>query len=190
MDSNNLIVSAEGILLHHITELLINQLTLVLGWCYHFDRGDGMEAEWIPIKEAAKLLEISERQVLNRIHTGKLKAIREGRLWLVHSSLSKPDDEAEGFLERSGNEAFRKLEETVEVLKEQVQKKDKQIEKLQSQLERANEALAEGSHRHDTVVMQMTRLLEYHQQPFWRRWRKRKQLPEATLREENQVPPA
>ena len=33
-----------------------------------------MESEWIPIKEAAKLLEVSERQVLNRIHTSKLKA--------------------------------------------------------------------------------------------------------------------
>jgi len=138
-----------------------------------------MESEWIPIKEAAKLLKISERQVLNRIHTGKLKAKREGRLWLIHSSLSEPVDEAEAIPERFAKETIKKLEETVELLKEQIQQKDRQIEKLQEQL-------AETSHRHDTVVMQMTRLLEYHQQPFWRRWRKRKQLPEATIIDEEQ----
>lgn len=71
------------------------------------------------------------------------------------------------------------LKQQIEYLKQQSQRKDDQIEKLQEQV-------AEASHRHDTVVMQMTRLLEYHQQPFWRRWRKRKQLPEATIREEEQ----
>ena len=54
--------------------------------------------EWITVKEAAKLLEVSERQVLNRIHTSKLKAKCEGRLWLVHSSLSELIDEAESLV--------------------------------------------------------------------------------------------
>jgi hypothetical protein len=37
--------------------------------------------------------------------------------------------------------------------------------------------MADASHRHDTVVMQMTRLVEYHQQPFWRKLFSRKALP-------------
>lgn len=126
-------------------------------------RGDFMEAEWIPVKEAAKLLEISERQVLNRIHTGKLKVKREGKIWLVHGSLSEPDNEAEQILKGSDTEAYIKLEETVELLKEQLKEKDKQMEKLQEQLAETQRTSGEASQRHDTIVLQMTRQLEQSQ---------------------------
>ena len=48
--------------------------------------------------------------------------------------------------------------------------KDKQIENLQTQLQ-------DTSQRHDTVVMQIAKMLEYERQPFWRRWFKHKALP-------------
>ena len=140
-----------------------------------------MEAEWIPVKEAAKLLEISERQVLNRIHTGKLKAKREGKIWLIHSSLSEPNDEAERILKGSDNEAHIKLEETVELLKEQLKEKDKQIEKMQEQFSETQKASEDASQRHDTILMQLTRQLEQsqrmlsaHQEPWYRKVFKRK----------------
>lgn len=140
-----------------------------------------MEAEWIPVKEAAKLLEISERQVLNRIHTGKLKAKREGKIWLVHNSLSEPNDEAEQIPKGSDNEAYTKLEETVELLKEQLKEKDKQIDKLQEQFSETQKASEDASQRHDTIVMQLTRQLEQsqkmisaHQEPWYRKWFGRK----------------
>ena len=82
-----------------------------------------MTEEWITTKEAAKFLNVSERQVLNRIHTSKLKAKRDGRIWLVHSSLSEPTGEAEEVPERFVNEAVQKLEETVTILKDQIQKR-------------------------------------------------------------------
>lgn len=132
-----------------------------------------MDTEWIPVKEAAELLNISRRQVTNRIRQGKLKAKRQGKIWLVHSSLTPEDSEIEEIPETSLKAVSGKLEELqemVDFLKEQVDKKDKQISSLQEQL-------SEASHRHDTVVMQMTRLLEYHQQPFWRRLFSRKALP-------------
>lgn len=135
-----------------------------------------MEAEWIPVKEAAKLLEISERQVLNRIHTGKLKVKREGKIWLVHSSLSEPDNEAEQLLKGSDNEVYLKLEETVELLKGQLKEKDKQIEKMQEQFSETQKALEDASQRHDTIVMQLTRqveqgqrLLAAYQEPWYRK---------------------
>ena len=135
-----------------------------------------MESEWIPIKEAAKLLEVSERQVLNRIHTGKLKAKREGRLWLIHNSLSEPEAEAETLLQGIGNEAIKKLEETVTILKDQVEQKDKQIEKLQEQLSENQRSSDDASQRHDTIVLQLTRQLEQsqrtleaHQEPWYKR---------------------
>ena len=45
--------------------------------------------EWITVKEAAEILEISERQVRNRATSGKLKAKRDGNRWLIHGSLSE-----------------------------------------------------------------------------------------------------
>jgi len=135
-----------------------------------------MEAEWIPVKEAAILLEISERQVLNRIHTKKLKAKREGKIWLIHNSLSEPNDEAEQILKRSDNEAYTKLEETLELLKEQIKEKDKQIDKLQEQLSENQKASEEASQRSDTIVLQLTRQVEQsqrmlaaHQEPWYRK---------------------
>lgn len=57
-----------------------------------------------------------------------------------------------------------------EQLQQQLTEKDKQLESLQIQLQ-------EASQRHDTVVMQMSKMLEYERQPFWRRWFKQKALP-------------
>lgn len=62
------------------------------------------------------------------------------------------------------------LKDQVEYLKTQIQEKDKQLESLQFQLQ-------EASQRHDTVVMQMSKMLEYERQPFWRRLVGRKALP-------------
>ena len=64
-----------------------------------------------------------------------------------------------------------------EDLLRQIADQNARIERLESQLEEERERASEASHRHDTVVMQMTRLLEYHQQPFWRKLFSRKALP-------------
>lgn len=148
-----------------------------------------MSDEWVTVSEASEILEISERQVLNRIYKGKLQAKKDGKKWLIHRSLSEPSEPSEEVLEVSRRasrsedlinhfkEQFEHLKEQIEQKDQQLAEKDRQIEKLQGQLERTNEALAEASHRHDTVVMQMTRLLEYHQQPFWRKLFSRKALP-------------
>ena len=57
-----------------------------------------------------------------------------------------------------------------EQLQQQLTEKDRQIESLQTQLQDAGQ-------RHDTVVMQMSKMLEYERQPFWRRWFTYKALP-------------
>jgi hypothetical protein len=82
------------------------------------------------------------------------------------------------------SENQRLLQENAE-LKEELKRKDAQLEEKDGDLRRKNEQMADASHRHDTVVMQLTRLVEYHQQPFWKRWReKRKQLGEGTRKDE------
>ena len=145
--------------------------------------------EWITVTEVSELLKISERQVLNRIYNGQLEAKKDGKKWLINSSLSEPSEYSVEVPEISRrdlkkDDLINHFKEQLEHLKGQIDQKDQQIaekdrliEKVQGQLERVNDALAEASHRHDTVVMQMTKLLEYHQQPFWRKLFSRKALP-------------
>ena len=129
--------------------------------------------EWITVKEAGGLLGISSRQVINRIHRGKLKAKKDGRLWQVHSSLSEADkvtgETSEEVFEESGEaspvtgetsqEAYKKLEEMVDYFKGQIEEKDKQISELHQMLmvtERSRQQLLEDK------------------RPFWLKWFKKK----------------
>lgn len=125
-----------------------------------------MSDEWISTKEAGKSLKISVRQVVDRIHKGRLKAKRDGRKWLVHSSLLPPLE-----AESSGLTAAEKhLSAAVEMLKEVVKDQKEQIDVKDTQIE-----------RQQIIIMQLTKdvessqkLLEYHQAPWWRRWFKPK----------------
>ena len=82
------------------------------------------QKEWLTVSEASEVLEISERQVINRINQGKLKAKRDGRRWLIHKLLAPEVSEVP---ERSESEIFQKFEE-VELLKRQNLEKDAEIE--------------------------------------------------------------
>ncbi len=108
-------------------------------------------AEWITTAEAAKILKVSRRNVTERARQRRLKAKREGKNWLIHSSLSAGDEEHEDVRQRIPDEAYRKLEEQVEFLKEQMQRKDEQIRELQKALD------------------QNQQLLAYAQLPWWRK---------------------
>jgi len=123
-----------------------------------------MSDEWISTKEAARRLNLSVRQVVDRIHKGRLKATRDGRKWLVHNSLLPPSEaESSGLTaaEKHLSAAVEMLKETLQDQKGQIAEKDKQIERQQ------------------IIIMQLSRdvessqkLLEYH--PWWRRWFKPK----------------
>ncbi len=132
--------------------------------------------EWITVKEAAKRLLVSERNVRFKIQTGRLKAKRDGRKWLVHISLSPAlsDNIGQGMDTPSDTEYVRMFEAEIEKRDRQIEEKDKQIIKLQNDL-------SEASQRHDTIVLQLTRqleqsqrMLEAHQVPLWRRLLRRK----------------
>jgi len=134
--------------------------------------GDAM-SEWVTVKTAAELRKCSERNILDLIKRGKLNAKRaeDGRRWLVEMDMSEDTPE-------ETSEDLPNTSEVVSLLKSQMEEKDKQIAKLQ-------EDLSEASQRHDTIVLQLTRqveqsqrLLEYHQEPWWRRMFKKKRTPE------------
>ncbi len=122
-----------------------------------------MSSKWVTVDEAAAILKVSTSTVRRRIENEKIESKLEDGRRLVRVSddtqMSSKDEQLIAEL-RTQNEHLRK----------QVAEKDKQIENLQKQLD-------EASHRHDTVVMQLTRIVEYQQQPFWRKLFQRKQLP-------------
>ena len=128
---------------------------------------------WYTIAEAVGILGVSDRTIRRRIDKGELKTKLEGKVRYIHidiMSSTMPD-------EMSSRELINQLKSENERLVQQLSEKDRQIEGVQRQLEETQKDVAEASHRHDTVVMQMTKMLEYHQQPFWQRWLKIKALP-------------
>ena len=81
--------------------------------------------EWVTVSEASQLLEISARQVLNRIYSGKLQAKKDGNKWLIHKSLSEPSEPSEEVLEVSrrsprSEDLINHFKEQIEFLKEQI----------------------------------------------------------------------
>lgn len=122
--------------------------------------------EWVTVKDAAIIRKCSERNIIELIRKGELEAKKDGRKWFILMDAS----------EISSAESPQNAE-IISLLKVQLEEKDSQIKSLQQQLEEMRKDAAEAGHRHDTVVMQMTKLLEYHQQPFWRKLFSRKALP-------------
>jgi excisionase family DNA binding protein len=152
------------------------------------DGDDTYFDKYISISETAKRLGVSERTVYRRIDKGEIKTteLGEKRVVLAESLTDMSQDnallmqqlEAErdmfrqrvSQLEDELEHEEEKREADSDYWKKRLEEKDKQIEKLQ-------ELLAESSHRHDTVVMQLTKIVEYQQQPFWRKLFQRKRLP-------------
>ena len=138
------------------------------------------------VQEAAKRLNKSEPTIRRWIRRGKLEAsmvdgvydIPELEVYEQSMSVHITDDD-------QGSQ-IAVLRANAQSLENQLNDKNERIDKLQEELKQAREELheahrfaEEAGHRHDTVVMQMTKLLEYHQQPFWRKLFSRKALSGA-----------
>lgn len=115
-----------------------------------------MADKWVTMAEACQILGVSQRTLHRRITRGEIPSKKEGKRRLVLIDDSQIID------------ISSQLAETV--LMEQLHKEN---ELLRQQLERYEER----SQRQDTIILQLTRqleqsqrLLEYHKEPFWRRW--------------------
>ncbi len=146
--------------------------------------------KYLTLTEAATKLRVSERTIRRRIEKGEIGAEKfDGKLMVVADSI-KELKELDTDINRDKSSLIKELQQTVSAMRRQVAALEEQLEDKYAQLKekdadlrRKDEQMAEAGQRHDTVVMQMTRLVEYHQQPFWKRWR-RKQLPGSTDTEE------
>lgn len=149
--------------------------------------------KYLTLTEVAAKSGVSERTIRRRIDKGEIGAEKvDGKLMVLAESITELT-ELDTYVNRDKTLLLKELQQTVSslrrqisALEEQLLAKDAQLREKDEDLRRKDEQIAEASHRHDTVVLQMTRLVEYHQQPFWRRWRKRKQLPAATIIDEEQ----
>ena len=146
-----------------------------------------MNEEWIATSEAAELLGISERQVRNRAASGKLKARRDGNRWLIHRALSEVKSELKG--NQSESDSSVEISESSETIVAKLESDNewlrKRVEELERHLGETRKGAEDASQRHDTIVLQLTRrleneqkLLEYHQEPFYRRWFRKKATPD------------
>jgi len=131
------------------------------------------------IREAAQRISKSESALRRAIKSKRLKAeLIDGRYDITDEALKAyaPDKQMIGapMLDTAELERLRveneELKRELEEIRSQVKKKDDLIADAQKAAEEANK-------RHDIVVMQMPKLIEYHQQPFWRRLFSRKALP-------------
>ena len=147
--------------------------------------------KWVSVHEACEILGLAERTLRKHIKENKIVSMREGGKRLVQVEIK---DQPTGDIhaqDMSANTSEQKKGEgiheadMIQYMQNDIDFLRKRVEELERQLSEARQATEEASHRHDTVVMQMTKLLEYHQQPFWRRLFFRKALPSPV--EENVV---
>ncbi len=136
-----------------------------------------MTQKWVSISEACVLLSISKSTLYRRINEGEIESKRDGKQTMCLIDVS---DESQHETSDTLNNPLQVIDqirsENVH-LRQQVTQLQERLNKKDEDLRRKDEQLAEASHRHDTVVMQMTRIVEYQQQPFWRKLFQRKQLP-------------
>lgn len=141
---------------------------------------------WYTTEEAAQLLGVSSRTIRRRIQSDQLKSKLEKGIRYVRiddeDALTDKEDTREG---QSGQpDLLEQLQSEVEYLREQVTELRAELkekdEYLQTELKRKDEQSEQTKERSDTIILQLTRqlenqqkLLEYHREPFWRRWFKR-----------------
>lgn len=122
------------------------------------------------IQEACQRLGKSESTVRRWIRSGKLKATRVKGVYDIPES---------AIHELVNDKAFDQSVEGVDqVLIEQLRS---EVEYLRGELKAERENSEQAKERSDTIILQLTRqlesqqrLIEYHQEPFYKRWFKRR----------------
>lgn len=139
-----------------------------------------MTQKWVSVSDACVILNISKSTLYRRINEGEIESKREGKhtACLVDVS-NESQNETADTLDNS-LQVMDQMRSENEYLRQQVIQLQERLNQKDEDLRRKDEQLAEASHRHDTVVMQMTRIVEYQQQPLWRKLFQRKQLPSPT----------
>ena len=136
-----------------------------------------MTRKWVSVSEACILLSISKSTLYRRINEGNIESKREGKLTMC--LIDMPDESQYETSDTLNNSlhVVEQLRSENEHLRQQVTQLQERLDEKDEGLRRKDDQIAEASNRHDILLMQMTKMLEYERQPFWRKLFQRKQLP-------------
>lgn len=126
------------------------------------NNSDKLSDKWHTVPEAATILGVSTRTVQRRIKEDKIESKLVGGIRYV-------------YIESESDTVSDRVSQAP--LIEQLQKEN---EYLRQQLQETTARYDERSQRQDTIILQLTRqleqsqrLLEYHQEPWYRKWFRR-----------------
>jgi len=126
------------------------------------------------IAEVARLIGKNEQTIRRAIKSGKLRATMvDGRYEVDERDIPDSLRDSQAIVTDSQGVSHT---DSQALVSEIVQLK-RRISELEDRLKEKDRIIEEASQRHDTIVLQLTRqldqsqrLLEYHREPFWRRW--------------------
>ncbi len=137
---------------------------------------DDERKEWITIAEASERFGLSERTIWRRIQSSiietKMEVKPRRRLILAESiqaSIESDTPDTSGGTSLTGH------------LQDENERLWKHVGDLEAQLKAKDEITEQAQERSDTIILQLTRqmeqsqrLLEHYQEPFYRRWFKKR----------------
>ena len=133
-----------------------------------------MSSEWMPMKQACDILGISLSTLRRRIYEGKIESKLDNNRRLVLIDIDTSKELSSEHMELS---IIGQLKYQIKLLEHQLDNREKEVNKLY-------EELAQSRERSDTIILQLTRqleqnhkLIEYRQEPWYRKWLKKKRNP-------------
>jgi len=133
--------------------------------------------KWVSVSEAARELNVSERTVWRRIEKGEIESRLEDGTKQVKLEIDTMTVTPTVRL----SERVNQLESDNEWLRQKVDELQTELKAERERTESERQRGEQAKERSDTIILQLTRqldqsqrLLEYHRDPFWRRWFRRK----------------
>lgn len=141
------------------------------------------------IAEVARLIGKSEQSIRRAIRSGKLRAtMADGRYEVDGNDIPDSLRDSQSIVTDShgvNHVDSQALVSEIEQLKQRISELEDRLKEKDRSLEEARRAADETGQRHDTIVLQLTRqleqsqlLLEYHQEPWYQRWFRKKKVQE------------
>ncbi len=145
-------------------------------------QNDNKQDTWHTLTDAARILDVSTRTMQRHIEQGKYESKKQGHNRLV--LLSEQDKSLD-----IQTDIVTTLKQRVNHLEVELEEAKNKLKQTEEDTKNKDELLTKERERHDTItvqkdaiIMKLTQqlenqqqLLEYHQEPFYRRWlRKRR----------------
>jgi hypothetical protein len=144
-----------------------------------------MSQKWVTVKQACNILGISRTTLYRRIKQGEIET-KKDESSMTSCFIDVPNGTDNGTINIPDGtpRSAAQLEQEMKQWREKVEFQVKEIAELKQELRRKDERLEDNRQRQDTIILQLTRqldqsqrLLEYHREPWYRRWFKKKQTP-------------